>query len=309
MNPAPGPVDHPARHYLEHTGRFTVLHAQDLIQLLREDITVANTTILDVGCGPGVFGLAYLDAFPRGIAGQTVICSDVSPVMVEYAQQVLKERIPSDCLTQFVFQVEDGSELKGITDDSVDVVVSIFGIFLIPDYRQTLNAIRRVLRPNRGVLGIATWTLSQERHALGQEGFGPSFHQIIEETLQELTNLCDKSDSPSINNNNNNEVPWKRWFQPERIRAMVIDDAGYNDSLEIVRSLHSIAWPSADAFWEMIVTSPNTKLGTADPERVGRIKKNLMDALVQARPPSSTTTMRKRPVIVVSASNLILARP
>lgn len=293
-------------HYLEHVGRFTVLHAQDLIQLLKTEITSA-TSILDIGCGPGVFGLAYLEAFPKGISGQTIWCTDLSPGMVDCARKILGERVPPDYLTRFEFQVEDGSELKGIPDTSIDIVISIFGIFLIPDYCKSLGAIRRVLHPS-GVLGMTTWTMSQQRQALEKEGFGPSFHQVIEETLQELTSLCDKStDSP-------NEPPWKRWFKPKQIEEMMVDQAGYNaSSLQILRSLHSITWSNPDAFWSMIETNPNTKLGSADSERVQGVKKNLMDALsstaMGVKSSSKSSSTSERPVIVVTASNLILARP
>lgn len=63
------PPDDGAKHYFDNVSRFTVLHAKDLIQLMLPQIESAKT-ILNSGCGPATFGLAYLEAFPRGIPGQ-----------------------------------------------------------------------------------------------------------------------------------------------------------------------------------------------------------------------------------------------
>ena len=283
--------DNFARHYLDHVTRFTVYFAKDMISMMHKELSEAKT-ILDIGCGPGTFGLAYLEAFPTGVPGQTLILSDLSPEMVQVAEQEMKERIPDNFQTTLKYQVEDGGLLEGIQDGSIDVVVSIFGVFLIPDYLKTLKTIIRVLRkdnPN-AAFGTAVWTLTQQRHALAQEGFGPSFHEIIEEELNKLTNLSD--------------ADWKRWFEPAQVQQMVVQEAGFSaSSFQIYRSLHSVAWPNAQAVWDIIATNPMAKIKDADPQDVKAAKQNLFATMDRAADGDD------RPVLLSTASNLIIAKP
>uniref|UniRef100_A0A7R9W973 Methyltransferase domain-containing protein n=2 Tax=Pseudictyota dubia TaxID=2749911 RepID=A0A7R9W973_9STRA len=327
-----------AQHYFDHVSRFTELHAYDLIQALYPQIIKAKT-ILDIGCGPGTFALAYVRTFPKGILGQTLICSDLSPGMVQCAKNIMKERLPSKYATKFQFQVEDGSELNAVADDSIDVVVSVFGIFIIPDYMQTLEAIRRVLRQpssdesdhNRhgGIFGTAVWTMTDHRRALKSEGFGPSFHELIEESLQELTTLSDKPDiegndgntaddgNSTTKNNSMTLPPWKRWFDPERCRQMVVVDANYQaSSYQVIRSYHSTIFQSPAALWDMIATNPMSKVKDAAPDRIAKVQVNLQNEFLTSsldnNNDKSSETEREThtgPVIVGTASNLVLARP
>ena len=108
-----------AKHYLDHITRFTVLHAKDLVMLLSPQIE-SSKTLLDIGCGPGTFALAYLDLYPKGIPGQTLILSDISPEMVQQAEETMKERIPSDFQTKLEYQVVDGLTLDGIVGNSFE---------------------------------------------------------------------------------------------------------------------------------------------------------------------------------------------
>ncbi|CAB9523777.1 ubiE/COQ5 methyltransferase family [Seminavis robusta] len=287
-----------AKHYLDNVARFTVLYAKDLIALLSPQIASAKT-ILDVGCGPGTFGLAYLEAYPQGIPGQTLILSDLSPGMVNQAEQVMKDRIPPNFQTALEFKVEDGSKLGGIGDDSVDVVVSVFGIFIIPDYLETLQTIRRVLRsdnPN-AVFGNVCWTMTEHRHELVEEGFGPSFHELIEQSLQELTSLS--------SSDKNEEPPWKRWFEPARGKEMLVADAGYDaSSFQVHRCMHSVVWPKAGALWEMIATNPMSKMHQASPEKIESAKTKLFKALDREEGQNENL-----PVVVSTSANLFLAKP
>jgi ubiquinone/menaquinone biosynthesis C-methylase UbiE len=121
-----------AKLYSNQAARLTELHGADLVTILKKDILQAKT-ILDVGCGTGAFAHAYMQQFPMGVPGQTLILSDLSEGMLEKAKETV---VPSsDFQTKLVFQVEDGTKLDGIADDSIDLVVSLFGVFLIPDDR------------------------------------------------------------------------------------------------------------------------------------------------------------------------------
>ena len=113
--------------YSNQASRLTELHGADLVTILKDDILRAKT-ILDIGCGTGAFAKAYLQQFPKGVPGQTLILSDLSAGMLEKARETVKPG--PDFTTKIVFQEEDGTKLEGIPDNSVDLAVSLFGVFL-----------------------------------------------------------------------------------------------------------------------------------------------------------------------------------
>lgn len=281
--------DDTAQHYSDNITRFTSLHATDLIGALYNDIKSAKT-ILDIGCGPGAFGVAYLNFFPNGIDGQTIIFSDLSQGMVNKARDVMQQRVPSDFKTELKYQVEDGSLLEGIEDDSIDVVVSIFGVFIIPDRAKTLKTIQRVLRKPNGVFGTASWASIECQELLKGEGFGAGFHNSTEQALKSLTNLFSEK-----------EAPWKQWFDVKRIHEMVVDGAGFG-SVKVHRSVHSVTWSSPMTLWEMIKGSPTSKVKTADPDVAEAAKQSLFAKV------RSGDEDEDSPVFVWTASNLTIAR-
>jgi ubiquinone/menaquinone biosynthesis C-methylase UbiE len=288
--------DSHAEHYSNNMTRFTSLHANDLIGILHREIADAKT-ILDIGCGPGTFGVAYLNHFPNGIPGQRLIFSDLAPGMVNKCQHVMEQLIkdPKTFQTQLVYQVEDGSELKGIEDDSIDVVVSIFGVFLIPDQEKTLETIRRVLRkqPN-GVFATAAWTSIDSCDHLKQEGFGTNFQNSIEASLQ---SLLTSGSTKGNDGNGNDELPsWKRWSLPDNIKTMLPFD-----KVAIHRSIHSIVWSSVNHLWELIEDNPMTNVRAASPEVQQAAKQRMVDMVTHDGNVDS-------PVMVWSASNLVVAR-
>jgi ubiquinone/menaquinone biosynthesis C-methylase UbiE len=275
-----------AQHYADHVSRFTSLFADDLIHGCLLDIIQSATTILDVGCGPGVFALAYLKQFPKGIPGQTLICSDLSQGMVLKAQSLVEAQLPdnNDFQTNMQFQVEDGSILSGIPDGSISLVVSVFGIFLFPDRQKTFQAIQRVLAPG-GVLATTAWTSIETPSML--VGFGPNFHEVVDHTTAELTSFFHK------------DAPWKEWFDPVFVREQILQDYFQHDDIQIHRSIHTTTWPSPSAFWNLFVSNPMSRVQTSDPVVAERAKNKLMDLVGHAP---------HKPVFVWMAANLIVAR-
>lgn len=142
---------------------FSVLHAFDLLTAILPSITSnpQSCTILDVGCGGAALALAYLRHFPQGVEGHTFICTDFSPAMVNLARAAVHRVKPETCKTVFQFRVDNGTTLQTVEDKSVDVVVSAFAVFLIPDQTQVLTQINRVLRDG-GVFGMTAWTQAPE---------------------------------------------------------------------------------------------------------------------------------------------------
>lgn len=150
--------DNFADEYTRSCTPFCVLHAFDLLTALLPSITAGpQCNILDVGCGGAALALAYLRHFPQGVEGHTFTCTDLSPVMVDHARTAVETVKPQTCKTVFHFRVDDGTTLQTVHTNSVDVVVSAFAVFLIPDRTQVLNQINRVLR-HGGMFGMTAWT-------------------------------------------------------------------------------------------------------------------------------------------------------
>jgi len=90
-------------------------------------------TVLDVGCGDGLLGLAALER-----AGE-VVFSDVSPTLLEHCRAAAGGR------GRFV---RTGlPELAAVADRSVDAVVLRSVVMYVPDKPASFRALHRVLRP------------------------------------------------------------------------------------------------------------------------------------------------------------------
>lgn len=112
-------------------------------------------TVLELASGPGETG--FLAAQRLGHEG-CLISTDLVPAMVDLARRGAAER----GLDNVVFRVVDAQEIE-LPDDSVDGVLSRFGLALMPDPEQALREVRRVLRPG-GRLVYAVWG-TPERNA------------------------------------------------------------------------------------------------------------------------------------------------
>jgi len=130
--------DTAAQHYEKTAHPFTARYAE--AALARVALT-SNSRALDVAAGTGA--LALLAAR----TGAHVLATDFSPGMVA--------RIAASNRPNVEARVMDGQAL-GLEDASFDVVFSIFGVIMFPDWRKGLAEMARVTRPGgHGV--IATW--------------------------------------------------------------------------------------------------------------------------------------------------------
>ena len=128
-------------------------------------------TILELTCGTGETG--FLVAEKVGADG-TLIASDFVPAMVDATRRGAGER----GLDNVDCRVIDAQQVD-LPDDSVDGVLSRFGLMLVPDQEQAMREIRRVRRPG-GRCAYATWAppdrnpwLFQVVGALLQNGHAP----------------------------------------------------------------------------------------------------------------------------------------
>ena len=214
--------------YSDQNARITELHGADLVTILKDDILKAKT-ILDVGSGTGAFARAYLQQFPKGVPNQTLILSDLSAGMLDKAKETVKPVGDDTFQTKIVFQVEDGTKLEGIESDSIDLVVSLFGVFLIPDQEGAQNAISRVLKKKDGTFANASWMFGLSKQ-LSSAGFGVTLQdafQVPIQTLDPKYTLQDKS--------------FYQWADRNRAKTVLSDQYNLVD-VQAYSALHTTVW-------------------------------------------------------------------
>jgi SAM-dependent methyltransferase len=139
----------------------------------------SGQTILELTSGPGETG--FLVAERIGPAGR-LISTDLSPRMVDAARRGAEAR----GLTNVEFRVMDAQDIE-LPDESVDGVISRFGVMLTPEPAQVVSEARRVLRdggrvayavfgpPDRNPwLTLLAGAILERGHAPEGDPFGPS---------------------------------------------------------------------------------------------------------------------------------------
>ncbi|MHB8205027.1 MAG: class I SAM-dependent methyltransferase [Desulfomonilaceae bacterium] len=120
-------------------GFFSALNAA-LIDTL--DIH-GNPRILDIGCGTGASSRQILSAIP----GSKVWGLDNSPAMLEIA----RKNNPASLRLKFI--EGDAADIRNFVKERMDVVIYSASIFLIPDYKASLNQAWELLELG-GKLGL-----------------------------------------------------------------------------------------------------------------------------------------------------------
>ncbi len=116
--------------YGAHIGRY-----QAGVDILRDK------TVLDIACGSG-YGTKLIATVAKKVYGV-----DVDRQTIDYAKQHFNG-------TNIEFMIGDGESIP-LADKTVDVVVSYETIEHIHNYKQFLNEVKRVLKPN-GLLLLST---------------------------------------------------------------------------------------------------------------------------------------------------------
>lgn len=107
-----------------------------------------DDTVLDIACGKGA------TTFPiaEKLSGNgRIYAIDFSVNMIEECNKYLKK----SNIHNIEFMEMDAEDLK-FPDNSMDKVVSGFGLFFLPDIEKGLSEIRRVLKPG-GLLVFSSW--------------------------------------------------------------------------------------------------------------------------------------------------------
>jgi SAM-dependent methyltransferase len=107
---------------------------------------VPGLEILDLGSGDGT------TALPLARLGANVLGVDIARNLVEAGNK----RAKGEGLTNCAFEEGDASDLKGLKDDSFDLVVSIFGAMFAPRPQDVAREMVRVTRPG-GRIVMGNW--------------------------------------------------------------------------------------------------------------------------------------------------------
>ena len=102
--------------------------------------------VLDLGCGDGT------TALPEARLGADVLGVDIAKNLVEAGNKRAREEALSNCR----FQEGDASDLRDLSDDTFDLVVSIFGAMFAPKPFDVAKEMVRVTRPG-GRIVMGNW--------------------------------------------------------------------------------------------------------------------------------------------------------
>jgi ubiquinone/menaquinone biosynthesis C-methylase UbiE len=107
---------------------------------------VSGLKVLDLGCGDGT------TALPAARRGADVLGIDIAANLVAAGNR----RAQADGLTNCSFREGDASDLNELSDDSFDLVVTIFGAMFAPRPFDVAKEIVRVTRPG-GRIVMGNW--------------------------------------------------------------------------------------------------------------------------------------------------------
>jgi ubiquinone/menaquinone biosynthesis C-methylase UbiE len=122
-----------AKHYDDQPDNLMLALDEELCLHFLQGIDIQNRTVVDVGCGTGRHWKKLYEKKPSRLFGY-----DVSPGMLE----ILRKKYPysNTCLL-------DSQRLKGLGDDTCDLVLSTLTVAHIPNLDIALREWHRVLKP------------------------------------------------------------------------------------------------------------------------------------------------------------------
>jgi len=197
-------------------------------------------TLVDVGSGEGLVALRAIDRIGPSLQ---VTLTDVSEPMLRYAESMaLRRKVRSQC----TFLHCPGDRLEGITDASVDVVVTRAVLAYVTDKKMALSEFFRILKPG-GRISIAEPILQDEAFyaralrrrvedlSLPADRFFTLLHRWKSAQFPDTEEAC--AQSPLVNYSERDFLNWVRV-------------AGFT---EIHLQLHIDVTPSLITSWEVFL--------------------------------------------------------
>jgi ubiquinone/menaquinone biosynthesis C-methylase UbiE len=102
--------------------------------------------IIEIGGGSGIFCKAVLDTFPSLVEEYALV--DISEVMVEFAQERLKEYLKQTENFKLSIHLLSMEDLNTISDKHYDIVISNYCIHLVENPAKAFTEVKRVLKPD-----------------------------------------------------------------------------------------------------------------------------------------------------------------
>jgi ubiquinone/menaquinone biosynthesis C-methylase UbiE len=118
--------------------RFSTNRKEWFIWLFEQMEIEPNSKVLELGCGNGNFWLKNINRIPES---WKLKLSDFSPGMLREAKQKLQS------LSSAQFKQIDIQNIP-FEDNSFDIVVANFMLYHVPDRKQAIQEVRRVLKPD-----------------------------------------------------------------------------------------------------------------------------------------------------------------
>lgn len=212
-NAAADHFDHPVSSFWHRFGRRTIE---------RLDLQ-AGERVLDVCSGSGGSALPAAD---RVGAEGYVVAADLAERLIDLA----RAKAEAQRLTNIEFRVDDMLAL-GYPDHSFDAVVCVFGIFFVPDMREAVRELWRMVKPG-GRLAITTWGPNLFEPANG------AFWDAVERERPDLHRAFN---------------PWDRISEPNGLRQMLAEAGVYNVDILAETGTHPLNEP--EDWWKIAMGS------------------------------------------------------
>lgn len=258
---ARGTYDSAALDYAEACERYWGFLSTRTVERL--DIP-AGARVLDVASGPGV----------STVAAAEVVGPDGRVVALDSARQMLQmvgERAEARGLKNVEVELGDMAKLD-FDPGSFDAVISVLGIFFVPDIPALLSNLMRLLKPG-GQLAITT---------LGAQAFSPAI-DVWKASVREV-----RPDALL-------RFPWQRTEEVDELTSF-LDAAGINDA-EIRDESNTVAIPSPDDWWLAVRGSGMRRtLLDLDEGEVARVRESCDRKLTER----SVTSMEMPGIYVVA---------
>jgi ubiquinone/menaquinone biosynthesis C-methylase UbiE len=241
-NAAADHYDHPAVSFWDRFGRRTVERMS----------LVPGMKVLDVCCG---MGGSALPAAERVRPTGKVLAIDLAQNLLDKGSK----RAEAAGLTNIEFRRGD-LEVLPFPDQSFDAVISVFGIFFVPDLAGTIRRLWRLVRPH-GFLAITVW---------GAKLFEPADAKFWEAVRREDPELLKTI------------KPWSKIVEPAPLHALLTECGVTDPNVVEEPGRHPLHRP--EDWWSIILGSGyrSTVDALSTPVRE-RVKAATIEAVRQER--------------------------
>ncbi|MEM8639225.1 MAG: class I SAM-dependent methyltransferase [Cyanobacteria bacterium P01_G01_bin.54] len=181
----------------------------------------AGDRVLDVCCGSGASALpAAQRVGPTG----SVLGVDLASALLDLGRAKAQQQ----GLTNLDFQVGNFMTL-GLPDEHFAAIVSVFGIFFVPEMEQAVQELWRMVRPG-GQLAITSW---------GKALFEPASGIFKELLAVERPDLV------------KDEIPWQRIAEPQGLQALLAASGATN--VEVFAETDNQPLATPEDWWTMLM--------------------------------------------------------